>query len=281
MAQFVPETFWSDLVVRKLRPPVQLVYLWVCCRVESSGTLYPWDPAACAMEVFGAGYDPSKADKMIRTCDRAGAVLLFDPLPPDNVFGKAVSVARWATVAPHLASLPADGDPYPSASDIESWEKSRKSPFRIVKPNASKEAEPSDQEMDLANEIWVHWVTSRAAARPNATPAILDKSRIMGIVRFLRNHVTVSAMKMAIDGCFSSPWHMGGNPRGRVFDQIELIFKDAAHFERFVELGRISKGNRDEDYISSVMREMRERKKRVSSKTSATPSLEDFEDLGE
>jgi hypothetical protein len=40
----------------------------------------------------------------------------------------------------------------------------------------------------------------------------------------------------AISGCAMSDWHMGDNPRGKKYDDIELILRDSAHIERFATM---------------------------------------------
>jgi hypothetical protein len=43
-------------------------------------------------------------------------------------------------------------------------------------------------------------------------------------------------VKDAIRGCALSPWHMGQNPSGTVYNSLELILRDSAHIERFSNL---------------------------------------------
>lgn len=42
--------------------------------------------------------------------------------------------------------------------------------------------------------------------------------------------------KDAVRGCALSPWHMGQNPNGTVYNSLELILRDSAHVERFASL---------------------------------------------
>ena len=39
--------------------------------------------------------------------------------------------------------------------------------------------------------------------------------------------------KQAVDGCLNSHFHMGQNKRGKIYNSIELIFRDSEHIERF------------------------------------------------
>jgi hypothetical protein len=40
----------------------------------------------------------------------------------------------------------------------------------------------------------------------------------------------------AVEGCSLSDWHMGRNPRGKLYNDVGLILRDAAHVEGFAEL---------------------------------------------
>lgn len=42
--------------------------------------------------------------------------------------------------------------------------------------------------------------------------------------------------KDAVRGCALSPWHMGQNPNGVLYNSLELILRDSAHVERFANL---------------------------------------------
>lgn len=45
----------------------------------------------------------------------------------------------------------------------------------------------------------------------------------------------VDGCKDAIDGCRNSHFHMGKNSRGKIYNSLELIFRDTQHIERFME----------------------------------------------
>ena len=44
----------------------------------------------------------------------------------------------------------------------------------------------------------------------------------------------VETCKQAIQGVAFSPWHMGYNPSGKKYDDIELILRDEKHIEQFL-----------------------------------------------
>lgn len=50
------------------------------------------------------------------------------------------------------------------------------------------------------------------------------------------NQYGADTVKQAVRGCSLSPWHMGQNPSGTRYTDIELILRDAGHIERFANL---------------------------------------------
>jgi len=67
--------------------------------------------------------------------------------------------------------------------------------------------------------------------------AKLDNKRKRLIERALKLHSGNSEpLKHAILGCSRSKWHMGDNPDGKKYDDIELILRDASHIEKFMHI---------------------------------------------
>lgn len=46
----------------------------------------------------------------------------------------------------------------------------------------------------------------------------------------------------AVVGCSYSDWHMGQNPQGKKYNDIELIFRNAQNIERFAGMGSDRRG---------------------------------------
>ncbi len=68
--------------------------------------------------------------------------------------------------------------------------------------------------------------------------AVLDEKRAKAIKARLRDGYDTEALFLAIAGCRASPFHRGANDRGKIYDDIDLIFRDAKHVEQFLEIGR-------------------------------------------
>lgn len=68
----------------------------------------------------------------------------------------------------------------------------------------------------------------------NHIRAKLDPKRRRIINTAFKLGFSIDELKQAIDGCVKSPWHMGENEHKRRYDDIGLIFRDAAHVEQFI-----------------------------------------------
>lgn len=84
-------------------------------------------------------------------------------------------------------------------------------------------------------QVFEHWRTMRRP-RAKATP---ERKRL--IAKALKVY-TVADLQRAIDGVGRSPHHMGQNDRNTVYDDIELVLRDAKHIENFMALaqGRVA-----------------------------------------
>ena len=77
-------------------------------------------------------------------------------------------------------------------------------------------------------EFW-----KQAMGHPRAK---LDSKRQTKIKARLKDGYTVEDLCKAVDGCRRSPHHMGENDQGAVYDDIELICRDATKVDRFMAL---------------------------------------------
>jgi hypothetical protein len=63
--------------------------------------------------------------------------------------------------------------------------------------------------------------------------AVLDDKRHRAIAKALLNY-SVDDIKQAVDGCRSTPFHMGDNERHQLYNDIELICRNSVQIERFM-----------------------------------------------
>lgn len=68
---------------------------------------------------------------------------------------------------------------------------------------------------------------------PNSR-AVLDEQRRQRIGWAIHDY-GLDGCKKAIDGILKSSWHMGANPQNKRYVDVELIFRNAANVEKFIE----------------------------------------------
>jgi hypothetical protein len=78
--------------------------------------------------------------------------------------------------------------------------------------------------------IFAYWQT--VMKHPKAK---LDTKRTSTISQALQAGYSVDDLKQAIDGCASTPFNIGKNEKGQIYDGIDLIFRDADHIEKFIQ----------------------------------------------
>ena len=80
-------------------------------------------------------------------------------------------------------------------------------------------------------EVYEYWVLEMRPGRTRG-PA-LDAKRRLKVASAIADY-GVDECKHAIDGCGASDFHMGRNRQGKKYDDLELIFRDQDHIERFL-----------------------------------------------
>ncbi len=103
-----------------------------------------------------------------------------------------------------------------------------------------------------ADEIFCYW--REIIAHPRAR---FDAKRRRKVLNRLKDGYTVEEIKTAIDGNRRSGWHQRGNPGMVLYDDLELICRDAAHLERFIDLAQNGNGfsNQLQEAVQTVLRE--------------------------
>tara|TARA_B110001454_G_scaffold209625_1_gene223307 strand:- start:1116 stop:1523 length:408 start_codon:yes stop_codon:yes gene_type:complete len=99
---------------------------------------------------------------------------------------------------------------------------------RLKQDQRRKAATVSDA---LISEVYEYWLRLMRPGRTRV-PALDDKRRLK-VASAIADYGAAECMK-AIDGCTRSDFHMGRNKQGKRFDDLELIFRDQDHIERFL-----------------------------------------------
>ena len=104
--------------------------------------------------------------------------------------------------------------------------------FETEAPQKPEPVAARDVPATVVQAIWDHYVATFKTRGPQ--PRLTEPR-----VRLIRKAVAAYGaddVKGAITGCSLADWHMGGNPAGKKYTSIELILRDGAHVERFLEL---------------------------------------------
>lgn len=110
-----------------------------------------------------------------------------------------------------------------------------------ARPGPSEETtssgEPDRTASDEVQRVFAAWI--EATGRTGAT-VLTDKRR-----RLIRNALKLYSLDdvlAAVVGWRNSPHHRGENDTGTVYNDLELLLRDAAHIERFRDLARNGNG---------------------------------------
>ena len=93
------------------------------------------------------------------------------------------------------------------------------------------EAEKPLSSSNEPDRVFAYW--QEVMHHPRAK---LDRKRRQKIRDRLADGYSTDDLMQAIDGCKRSPHHMGDNDRATVYDDIELICRDAPHVDKFIKL---------------------------------------------
>ena len=80
---------------------------------------------------------------------------------------------------------------------------------------------------EQVQELFDFWVLTHEKQRP-----VLNDTRRQLLAVAIYDY-GMDYCRQAVEGCLNSQFHMGQNKRGKVYNSLELIFRDAATIERF------------------------------------------------
>lgn len=86
---------------------------------------------------------------------------------------------------------------------------------------------------DVITRIFSHWQRVMHHSK-----AKLDGKRKLKIKSALKLGFSEEELKLAIDGCAKSDFHMGKNDKRQRYDGLDLILRDAEHVEKFIEIAK-------------------------------------------
>ncbi len=104
----------------------------------------------------------------------------------------------------------------------------RRGESRLKKEQRAKAAKVSDEDIDLVYDYWVMLLRPGRHRVPR-----MDDKRHLKVASAIHDYGVEECMR-AIDGCSRSDFHMGRNRQNKKYDDLELIFRDQDHIERFL-----------------------------------------------
>lgn len=149
------------------------------------------------------------------------------------------AVTQSHELSPSSPAQPSSAQPNPAQPSPEETKKPLSTcvdrpELQLVEKERKPLKAPSqklEESLDASTEfqVWEHWRTVLKHPR-----ARLDEKRRKLIALRLKDY-SVEELQAAIAGCAKSPHHMGQNDRHQVYDDIELILRDAKHIEMFMD----------------------------------------------
>jgi hypothetical protein len=106
--------------------------------------------------------------------------------------------------------------------------KRTRGPSKLTRQQLGKAEKVPEAEVQ---ELYEYWCSTMRPGRTRV-PA-LDTKRHLKVAAAIADY-GVDQCKLAIDGCAASDFHMGRNKQKKRFDDLELIFRDQDHVERFL-----------------------------------------------
>lgn len=101
-------------------------------------------------------------------------------------------------------------------------------PSKLTRQQRAKAARVKPE---LIREVYEYWCSIMRPGKKRV-PA-LDARRELKVAAAIADY-GVDECLLAIDGCAKSDFHMGRNRQNKRYDDLELIFRDQDHIERFL-----------------------------------------------
>jgi hypothetical protein len=120
------------------------------------------------------------------------------------------------------------------ANNGQITEMSQTSHISLNSSSPKKEIDKKEEEKKNTSSPEILRVFSYWQTRLGHQSAKLTPERIRFIKGRLKDGYSLEELESAIDGCKNSPYHMGQNDHGKVYDGIDLIFRNGSKVEQFI-----------------------------------------------
>ena len=231
----------ADLLGSEADAVLALIRIWAHCQNRKK-VVFDRLPEVAVKAICHYQGDPELLDESLATAgfiSRDGDAVTVIGWDEHN----SKMIAAWengrAGGRPRKSDNPERAEDKPNGNPQKTQEKPNGNPANgSANPQESgkggkggKDLKPMSGKPDLPAEVFNHW--QQAMNHPRAK---LDDKRRKKIAARLKDGYTVDDLKAAVDGCKKSPHHMGQNDTRTVYDDIELICRDASHVDKFIAL---------------------------------------------
>lgn len=229
----------SDQVADLTDPWAKLLFTWLipnadnCGRIEGepyqiAGLIFP-------LEMKKGTVTVAKVEKWLRQLDDLALIIWYQ-------VGRLryIQLPKFSDRQTLSGNMKATSDyPAPDESYIQGWRLKEEAVLTAYgQCTDAVRTEDKDKDKDSytsdARTVFVYW--QDRLGHPGAK---FSDERKAKIVARLKDGLTVEKLCAAIDGCAASPYHMGENDSGTVYDSIDLIFRNVSKVEEFAaKVGR-------------------------------------------
>lgn len=230
----IRDRLWESKKLRRCSREAALAYPWIFLVADDWGR-FEYDPRRIWSKVFGSREDVSQAE-----------------------------VAAWLGEYEReklLRRYQADGEEYAEWTNFHGRPPTQRRPASYPVPPKEDQSKPTDRVGGVYQDKEYRDRAEQSRNTPPTPPPggvrdVFDHWRsVMGhddakltekrerLVRARLKHYTVEQLKAAIDGCKATPFNMGANRDGQVYDDLALICRDGEHVERYMRNARNGTGS--------------------------------------
>lgn len=224
----IRDRLWESKKLRRCSREASLAYPWIFLVADDWGR-FEYDPRRIWSKVFGSREDVTLAE-----------------------------VASWLVEYERqklLRRYQSDGEEYAEWTNFQGRPPTQRRPTDYPVPPAEDKSNPTgsldEDYQDKEYRAELEQSRDTPPTPPGGVRDVFDHWRqVMGhtdakltekrerLVRARLRHYTVEQLKAAIDGCKATPFNMGANRDGTVYDELALICRDGEHVERYMRNAR-------------------------------------------
>lgn len=218
-ARNIKPGFFKNEELVNLKPIARLLFIGLWCLADREGRLED-RPKRIQGELFP--YERVDVDSLLADLDEHGFIVRYEAEGRQYIQVKKFKLHQ----NPHPNEKPSEIPAYRDITSTNVKDVSTQADSLI--PDSLIPDKSTSYSREAAS-IFTYWKT--VMDKPEAR---LTADRRAKIQARLRDGYTEEQIKQAIDGCRASSWHMGENPNGKQYNDLELICRNGAKLESFM-----------------------------------------------